>query len=185
MPNRIDARNDPCHGLRYQPFYCEENAWWLCDEAAPCAATAYAMFVINALGHCPFAGQRAAAPDRVVWWDYHVVVLDAAHRIWDLDTRLGLPVPATDWLAGSFPFFDRLSAELAPRFRLIPCADYRRDFASDRSHMRKPDGRWHHSPPPWPPIGDGMNLHRYRSPTHAEPGALLDWEALRQWLCPS
>jgi len=149
---------DRRHSFRYHPFYCEENAWWLCNEASPRAATAYAVFVVNAFGRCPFAGQRAVPEGRLVWWDYHVVVLDADNRIWDLDTRLGLPLPARDWLAGSFPFLGRLPAALLPRFRLIPCADYHRDFASDRSHMRKPDGRWRHAPPPWPPIGDGMKM---------------------------
>lgn len=170
------------HAFRYQPFYCEENAWWLCADPRLSAWPAYALFVVNAFGHCPFAGQRAAPPDRLIWWDYHVVVLDAANRIWDLDTRLGLPTPARDWLTGSFPFLDRLPAELMPRFRLIPCADFRRDFASDRGHMREPDGGWHHPPPPWPSIGDGMNLHRYCSPTNPKPGELLDLAALRQRL---
>ena len=173
---------DRRQSFRYHPFYCEENVWWLCNEAMPSAATAYAVFVVNAFGHCPFAGQRAVPEGRLVWWDYHVVVLDADNRIWDLDTRLGLPLPARDWLAGSFPFLDRLPAELMPRFRLIPCADYHRDFASDRSHMREPDGGWHHPPPPWPPIGDGMNLHRYCSAINAEPGELLDSRSLRRRL---
>ncbi len=50
------------NGLRYHPFYCEENAWWLCNEAVPSTAMAFAMFVVNAFGHCPFAAQRAAPP---------------------------------------------------------------------------------------------------------------------------
>jgi hypothetical protein len=168
----------PVQGFRYHPFYCEENAWWLCHERQVSAGDAHVVFIANRLGHCPVAEQRAAAPHQLIWWDYHVVVLDAARRIWDLDTRLGLPLPAADWLVGSFPFIDHLPDALRPTFRLIPCADYRRDFASDRDHMRDPDGRWQHPPPPWPTIGTGMNLARYRHPSADEPGELLDWHAL-------
>jgi hypothetical protein len=177
---RLDSTLTLLQGLRYQPCYCEENAWWLCGEPEVARADAYVVFITNRFGHCPVARQRAAPPDQVIWWDYHVVVLDAARLIWDLDTRLGLPLPAADWLTGSFPFIDHLSAVLRPTFRLIPCADYRRDFASDRGHMRDADGRWHHPPPPWPSIGSGMNLHRYRHPSADEPGELLDWQGLRQ-----
>lgn len=170
----------PAQSFRYQPFYCEENAWWLCNEPEVSAGNAHVAFITNHFGHCPVAAQRAVAPDQVICWDYHVVLLDAARRIWDLDTRLGLPLPAADWLVGSFPFIDHLPAYLSPTFRLIPCAAYRRDFASDRSHMREADGRWQHPPPPWPIIGNGMNLHRYRHPSAEEPGELLDWHALRE-----
>jgi len=174
--------------FRYQPFYCEENAWWLCAEPAlaPSPGTArggaQVLFIVNRAGHCPFAGQRAGARGEIIWWDYHVVLLDAARRIWDLDTRLGLPLPAADWLTGSFPFIARLPAALAPRFRLVPCAEYRRDFASDRSHMRDSAGRWRHPPPPWPAIGRGMRLPRYLHPDAPEPGQLLDYQGLLRLL---
>lgn len=182
--NGMASATPPPRGLRYHPFYCEENAWWLCGAVAPSSTGTYVVFIINAFGHCPFAGQRAAPPGQLIWWDYHVVVLDAEDRIWDLDTRLGLPLPARDWVAGSFPFLDRLPADLSPRFRLIPCGDYRREFASDRGHMRQPNGRWQHPPPPWPPIGRGMNLHRYCSPSTGGPGEVLDAATLLQRLRP-
>ncbi|MGB5831757.1 MAG: hypothetical protein WBG92_07175 [Thiohalocapsa sp.] len=170
------------HDFRYQPFYCEENAWWLCGESKLSADNARVLFVFNRLGHCPFAAQRAAPPNRIVCWDYHVVLLDCNCRIWDLDTRLGLPLPALDWLAGSFPFIAQLPPDLSPLFRMIPCLDYRRDFASDRSHMREHNGRWHRPPPPWPPIGEGMNLSHYRDQSADAPGELLTWDGLQRRL---
>lgn len=169
-------------GLRHHPFYCEENAWWLCGEPRIGPGDSHVLFICNRFGHCPFAEQQAAPPGQVVWWDYHVVVLDVDQRIWDLDTRLPLPLPALAWLAGTFPFIDRLPRALEPRFRLIRCSDYRRDFASDRSHMRTVDGRWHHPPPPWSPIGTGTNLHVYRAPIADGPGEPLDWGALHRRL---
>jgi hypothetical protein len=111
-----------------------------------------------------------------------VVVLDGAGRIWDLDSRLGYPEPACRWLGGSFPFIERLPAEFRPRFRLVPAAEYRAGFASDRSHMRGADGGWLHPPPPWPPIGAGMTLPAYRSAAPGGPGELLDWPHMLQRL---
>jgi len=164
------------HGFRYQPFYCEENAWWLCAEPALGPGERQVVFIGNLFGHCPFAQQSAARRGHVIWWDYHCVVLDATRRIWDLDTRLTVPLPAQAWLAGSFPFVDRLPPTLIPRFRLISADVYRRSFASDRSHMRTPGGRWQHPPPPWPSIGSGMNLDAHRAMSGDGPGELLRWD---------
>jgi protein N-terminal glutamine amidohydrolase len=165
--------------LRYHPYFCEENAWWLCAEPALGAGPHRVLFVLGRAGFCPVAAQRAAPPGQLCWWDYHVVVLDGSGRIWDLDTRLGLPVPALTWLDGSFPLLVRLPADVQPLFRVIPAADYRASFASDRSHMRSPTGGWLHPPPPWPPIGVEMRLQDYRSTAPGGPGELVDWRALR------
>jgi hypothetical protein len=160
--------------FHYQPFYCEENAWWLCAEPALGPGPRQVVFITNRAGLCPFLNQRAAAPGRLIGWDYHCVVLDGQGRIWDLDTRLGLPVHGRDWLAGSLPFLARLTAELKPFFRVVPAADYRRDFASDRGHMRLSGGGWEHAPPPWPAIGRGMNLPDYLRLSGDGPGELID-----------
>lgn len=170
--------------LRYQPFYCEENAWWLCADPALGPEPRWVLFVLNRQGACPLAAQRAVPPGALCWWDYHVVVMDAQTRIWDLDTRLGLPVTAAAWLAGSLPGAERWPAPLAPLFRVVSAADYRLGFASDRSHMRRPGGGWLHPPPPWPPIGTGMTLPAYRSTDGDGPGELLDLTQLRARIQP-
>jgi hypothetical protein len=164
--------------LRYQPFYCEENAWWLCMEPALGPGPHQVLFVLSDAGVCPVAAQRAVPPGALCWWDYHVVVLDGSQRIWDLDSRLGCPLPARDWLDGSFPQLQALPAQFQPLFRLVPAADYRADFASDRSHMRTANGGWLQPPPPWPPIGTGMRLPAYRSTAPTAPGTLLTWHQL-------
>lgn len=166
--------------FHYQPFYCEENAWWLCAEPTLGPGPRYVIFIANRAGLCPFLGQRAAPPGEIIGWDYHCVVLDGQVRIWDLDSRLSLPSPGAAWLAGTLPFGPQLSAELRPWFRLVPADDFRRDFASDRSHMRTPDGRCQHPPPPWPPIGQGMKLHDYLDLTAGGPGELLDFAAFER-----
>ena len=55
---------------------------------------------------------------------------------------------------------------LCRMYRLVPAASLLQHFASDRSHMRLPDGSWSADPPQYPCIvaADGccMNLHRYR-----------------------
>ncbi|MFE8033112.1 hypothetical protein [Thiohalocapsa marina] len=177
--------------FRYQPFYCEENAWWLCGEPTLAAGGEgepgggrQVLFVSNRIGRCPFACQRAAPPGRLLSWDYHCVVLDEAARIWDPDTRLGMPLPARDWLQQTFPFIRLLGPALAPKFRLVPADDYRRHFGSDRRHMRTRDGGWHHPPPPWPPIGNSHTLPQYLQPPPDGPGTCLDWHGLMRWLEP-
>lgn len=126
--------------------------------------------------------QRAAPPGRLIAWDYHVVVADAARRVWDLDSRLPLPTAGLEWLRLSFALAERLPAVYAPRLRVVAARDYRQSFASDRSHMRDARGRWRHPPPPWEPIGRGMNLPLYLDPESPEPGRLLDLRGAAGWL---
>ena len=135
---------------RYAACYCEENVWHLCHHPAPAEGARHVVFVSNASRACPLWAQRAApAPGQPVVWDYHVLLV-AGGRVWDLDSVLDFPAPLADYLAATFrpspPGF-------APRFRVVAAADYLRRFASDRSHMRGPDGGWLAAPPPWPPIG--------------------------------
>ena len=147
------------HTIRYQPYYCEENAYHLCtDPQRPeLQGRSPAAVFIRGLGdHCVMWQQGAVAPGEPVFWDYHVVVLaQGPWQIWDLDTRLGCPVPATTYLRRSFRPELTLPPELTPRFRLVDAAELARTFASDRSHMRDPDGRFSQPPPPWPAIGAG------------------------------
>lgn len=169
----------PARHFRYQPFYCEENAWWLCAEPALGSGPRGVLFIAAPAGHCPFMHSRAAAPGEIVWWDYHCVCVDGSGRIWDLDSRLPLPCPGLDWLKRTFPFDDGLPPRLRPRFRLVPAAEFRLQFSSDRRHMRNPDGSWLRPPPPWPVIGDGWNLAEHCDMQAEGPGELMAIETLR------
>ncbi len=145
--------NQVRHQPRYQPFYCEENIWWLCAEPPPGVRIEQVVFVAGLHGVCPIAEQHAGGVDGLVWWDYHCIGLDQERRIWDLDSRLPLPVAASIWLERSFPRAAELQAPLQPLFRLVPGTHYLQDFRSDRRHMRTADGRWQQPPPPWAYIG--------------------------------
>ncbi len=167
--------------FHYQPFYCEENAWWLCADPALGPGERFILFITTRAGLVPMLEQQVAPRGHLIAWDFHAVVV-AGGRVWDLDSRLPLPTAGADWLAASFALADRLPAAYAPRLRFVSAEEYRRDFASDRSHMRDRRGRWRRPPPPWAPIGSGMNLDRYLSPEVPDPGLLLDLQGAADWL---
>ncbi len=154
---------------RYHPFYCEENAWWLCQEAGLQDQDPHVVFISNPGLECLFWHQRAAAPGAPIVWDYHVVVLTkaAGGLIWDLDSRLGWPVAAGDYLRKTFE--SSLATIMQPKallpvFRVIPAKRFVEVFTTDRSHMRQREGRWMQPPPDWPaPQAEGqrMNLMRF------------------------
>lgn len=78
----------------YQPFYCEENVWHLCQDPRFAGRGAAAVFVTGAEGECVMWHQKQARrPGAPLAWDYHVFVLVRdPWEIWDLDTALGCPV---------------------------------------------------------------------------------------------
>ncbi len=186
----------------YCPFYCEENVWQLCAHPrAAAAAERRVLFISNPRRQVAMWGQRAAKdPSVPIAWDYHVVLLlrDAGGpwQVWDLDAVDPGPRPATAWLRASFDRVGLLPPRYEPRFRVVPCADYRRHFRSDRRHMRRPDGSARQPPPPWPeilgeppacaPDDGGSNLERFIDTE--DPGflgELCDLHDLREWLSQS
>lgn len=175
------ARSTPIITPLHQPFYCEENVWHLCQEPALAGRPRVVAFVSNPSGGFVIwhqkASPRAGAPIR---WDYHVILLVAEPwEVWDLDTTLGLPLPAGAYLRESFP--RALPDRIAPFFRLVPAEDFVAAFASDRGHMRRADGRYLRRPPPWPPIlpaGAAPNLHRFVDLTEDFLGTIVDLAGL-------
>ncbi len=169
---------------KYQPFWCEENVWHLCAEAgAP-----FAVFVASTARACPMWAQRAGDP---VVWDYHVVALapsaEGTWDVWDLDSTLGMPVPAGRWLDATFAGHDGLRAEFRPWFRVVARDELLATFASDRAHMRDAAGGWQQAPPPWPPIGAGRpsNLMRFVDMAAPFAGEVLDLAAFRARFAPT
>src|SRR5262249_37200429 len=160
----------------YQPFYCEENVYHLAGEPLFAERPREVVFISNAAGACAMWHQRAAPrPGRPTLWDYHVVLLAAdPWEVWDLDTTLGLPVPASLYLERSFR--PDLPEEYLPRFRRIDAELFQERFASDRSHMLLSDGRFRKPPPPWPAIGGAAepNLMRFVDMETPFLGKILD-----------
>lgn len=154
----------PPPGFLHQPFYCEENVFHLLAHSSLAGRRVAAVVASGPLGGFVMWHQRAArSPVAPLFWDYHVFVLaEDPWQIWDLDSTLGMPVLAADYLRKSFR--PGLPAELSPVFRLVPASQYIAELASDRSHMRRPDGRFERPPPSWPPVSAkerGSNLQRF------------------------
>lgn len=172
--------------FRHTPYYCEENCYWLAQDARFRGRQTQVVFVSNETRSVAFLHQRAAAqPGDWVVWDYHVVVLELAGerdeaRIWDLDSTLGMPIPARTWLERSFDA--RVTTLYAPRFRLVDAARYIASFASDRRHMRLADARgWQAPPPPWPIIGGGAHVLDALVDVNDETwGPTIDLDALKR-----
>lgn len=141
---------------RHHPFYCEENIWHLCRGGE----VTEVLVITNAARRVALWHQQAAPPDQPIVWDYHVVAAGAG-RIWDLDSRLGYPIERDAYLTATFVTVGLQPPEYDPRFAVIAAAEFAREFRSDRSHMRRPDGSWQAPPPPWPPIADDSNLADY------------------------
>ena len=171
--------------MPYQPFYCEENVWKFLSEprfeGIPCGA----LFISNDHRSVAMAGQKGAVKGWVIW-DYHVVLLQGDEKIiWDPNALAPSPQPANDYLDGSFPHHVHLPSELQPRFRLVPRIELLETFASDRRHMRRPDGAWPAPPPSWPSPGVGHTLPRFVDMVETTPGACMNIDELRRhpWCC--
>ncbi len=163
--------------MRYCPFYCEENIYHLAGEPVLRGRPREVVFISNAHGGCAMWHQRASV--RSTWpilWDYHVVLLAGAPwEVWDLDTTLGVPVPAHDYMRRTFRA--GVPDDLLPCFRVVEAEAFAAVFASDRGHMRLSNGRWKSKPPPWPPIGSPgaePNLMRFVDVTSPFLGEVLD-----------
>jgi protein N-terminal glutamine amidohydrolase len=167
--------------LRYQPFFCEENAYCLARDPILGARRRWVVFISNPHRSCAMWNQRAAGPrGKALLWDYHVIVLvEDPWEAWDLDTHLPLPCPAIDYLARSFRV--GIAEEYMPRFRVIDAPTFAETFSSDRSHMRRRDGTWKREPPPWPMIGApdrAPNLMRFVDMEAPFLGEVLDLEEM-------
>lgn len=171
------------HSPEYWPLYCEENVWQLCGALPAGTKRALVAFISNADRAVAVFHQRSSDDDlHPVLWDYHVILLVEGAAGWaviDADSTLPSPCPADIYLQASFPALPSELARHLPRFRLVPAGEYRETLASDRSHMRTPDGSWRGAPPPWTCIGEGMNLMRFVDMQSDFVGHVVDLASLR------
>lgn len=143
----------------YTPCYCEENVWKLFERLARDEDEWYAVVISNPSRTAVVLEQRAGSAENggLVIWDYHVIAFRAiggkADLVLDLDTRLSFPTPASTYFSRTFLPLDLLRQQFGEVFlKVVEAKQYVREFSSDRSHMRLPDGRWQSPPPDYPCI---------------------------------
>ncbi|KAI8584201.1 hypothetical protein K450DRAFT_276574 [Umbelopsis ramanniana AG] len=162
----------PRSELAYTRCYCEENIYKLCEwikeKHENEIDNILVVFISNPDRRVPLWEQSSAVEGNFVIWDYHVILLQCVGDgtdgiVYDFDSRLPFPTPFRDYISRTFrPNIDLASA-FKRWFRLIPCRNFLRYFASDRSHMLQ-DGEYIMAPPTYKAIcipGVQMNLDRY------------------------
>ena len=167
-------------GFLYQPYYCEENIWQLCQHDG--FKQSFVIFISNAKKSFTMLNQRAAkAPYLPVFWDYHVVLLveEKSNYIVDFDTTLSFCSDLDFYLSQSFLRHSLLDPDVLPLFKVIPSDVYKTHFSSDRSHMKTDEG-WYAPPPDWGRIGDeGSNLSDFIDMNNNEFGDVLTCDAMK------
>ena len=161
----------------YRSCYCEENIWHLAREEWFRERETVVVIVSGEGRYRRFWFQaNAESPDAPVYWDYHVILLayDKDWWVWDLDTRLELPVLADIYFRKTFlqQNIDITRSDVI--LRLIGADEYVSKFSSDRSHMKLPSGEWLAPPPEWPMILQGKpNLLDWININNTAPGNVL------------
>ena len=158
--------------LKYQPYYCEENIWHLCQH--PQYLGGEVVFIASYGDYFPMLCQQGEQPGYPVFWDYHVVLLKNGN-IHDFNTTLPFTTPIAQYFECSFIDEGLLGSQQIPMFRVLSAEDYVRWFLSDRRHMKTSDG-WSAQPPKWPLISETTsNLHQFTDMTDAKFGVV--WNA--------
>ncbi len=165
----------------YQPYYCEENIWQLCQNKD--FEDGFVVFISNESLCFPMLEQKAAlTPSTPVFWDYHVVLLceSEGYQVFDFDTTLPFKTDLETYLKASFLSENVMSPEQKPLFRVVPAQEFIDVFVSDRSHMKTPQG-WSAPPPNWDAIGCGAsNLAHFIDMSATDYGEVLEQKALME-----
>lgn len=157
----------------YTSCYCEENIWKLCEKIKDFDAgfleNCFVIFVSNDAKQVPVWFQKPGRESRdyLCVWDYHVFLVQKHPEevlVYDFDTVLEFPTSFDNYVRKAIkPEYNIYHERL---FRVIPAEIYLSTFASDRSHMRKPDGSYMSEPPDYMPIkteGCTNNIHEFIS----------------------
>ncbi|KAK9664349.1 hypothetical protein RND81_14G035400 [Saponaria officinalis] len=161
----------------HTPFYCEENVYNLCKKLSSAgiadaqASDLFVVFISNDNKQIPLWHQKAShRADGVILWDYHVICVQKqsnteAPLVWDLDSTLAFPSSLSSYVADTFRPSFQLFSEYNRFCRVVHAPIFLRCFASDRRHMKDPNGDWIAQPPSYDPIvsqdGAVHNLNEY------------------------
>jgi hypothetical protein len=158
--------------------YCEENVYKLCQDVSSRHSgeinKCFVVFVSNPSRTVPLWRQRSGKDeDRLVIWvgrliivllidenalfqDYHVIFLYHPEPekclVYDLDSELPFPTYVHKYVTETFRTDHILKPDYFRYFRVIPANEFLKEFASDRRHMKRPDGTWIKPPPNYPAI---------------------------------
>lgn len=154
----------------YTSCWCEENIYLLAKHFVEAEADfadnwdAYVLFISNqnkTIAVCQAKGCQN--PDLVpghfaVIWDYHVVLVLASKDapktsyVYDFDSRLPMGCEFIEYINGTYPRELILKPSFQSWFRVVPLEQFLDCFASDRSHMLRPnpdgEGTVYVAPPP-------------------------------------
>ncbi|KAM7271649.1 hypothetical protein ACFE04_030863 [Oxalis oulophora] len=160
----------------HTPFYCEENVYMLCKTLCTngivdaAGADLFVVFISNDKKQIPLWHQKASKrADGIILWDYHVICVQKrkgdTDLVWDLDSSLQFPCPLAMYASETIRPGAQLFPEYQRFFRVVHAPLFLRHFASDRRHMKGPDGKWTAQPPTYEPIvaedGTVHNLSEY------------------------
>ncbi|KAM9824715.1 protein N-terminal glutamine amidohydrolase [Neosynchiropus ocellatus] len=168
---RITPKREDCV---YTSCYCEENVWKLCEfvrtEGTTPMDQVFAVFISNDKKVVPLWKQKTGCGDEPVFWDYHVVLLHAGTQceplIYDLDTAMPFPCTLEQYATEALRSDHEIKPQFHRKLRVVPCACFLKNFASDRSHMKDAFGQWKMPPPHYPAISNTacqMNLNEFVS----------------------
>nr|CAG4641148.1 EOG090X0C0Q [Eulimnadia texana] len=152
----------------YTSCYCEENVWHLCDfvrrNNPADLSNCWVVFISNKNQTIPLWEQKASRDETgLVIWDYHVIFVVQKNAgkslVYDLDSRLNFPCDFDEYVAKTIQSDDNIFPQFHRFFRVVPADVFLRHFASDRRHMRNPDGTWMKMPPVYPPISANNVQH--------------------------
>ncbi|XP_033143841.1 protein N-terminal glutamine amidohydrolase isoform X2 [Brassica rapa] len=177
--------------FQHTPYYCEENVYLLCKtlcENGVADETGSDLFVVFISNE---RKQKASTrADGIVLWDYHVICVqrkkesDSEPLVWDLDSTLPFPSPLASYVTETIQPSFQLFAEYQRFFRVVHAPLFFKHFASDRRHMKAPDGSWIARPPPYQPIvaQDGVlhNLSEYTAMSATDTLSSLDPDTVRE-----
>ncbi|KAL0711160.1 hypothetical protein Bca4012_018138 [Brassica carinata] len=198
--------------FQHTPFYCEENVYLLCKTlcengvADETGSDLFVVFISNekkqasmfglvpmfGLVSCWFHfGIRKLVPELTGL--YSGIIMSSVSRkkesdseplVWDLDSTLPFPSPLASYVTETFQPSFQLFAEFQRFFRVVHAPLFFKHFASDRRHMKEPDGSWTAQPPPYQPIvaQDGVlhNLSEYITMSGTDTLSSLDPETVRE-----